>query len=96
MKYRYKPNRAQNDDYIEKMESLIAWLAGEGREYRAERAMTGTVYFEVLGVRYRIASHRAGINYDGETCFHASPLRAPEICAAIVAGEKLNKRGTVA
>jgi hypothetical protein len=93
MSYRYKPNRAQKDDYIEKMKLLDDWLFNEGREYHAERAMTGTVYFQIGKIRYRVASHRAGVNYNGETCFHASPLRAPQICADLVAGKKLNKRG---
>lgn len=93
MAYRFKPNRAQKDEYIAKIEALQSWISGEGRALQAERAMTGTVYFKVNGQRYRVASHKPGINYDGEICFHAAPTRAPEIAAAIIAGQKLNGRG---
>lgn len=96
MAYRFKPNRAQKDAYIEKIEALDAWIAGEGREFHAEKARTGTVYFTIAGQRYRIASHKPGVNYDGEITFHAAPTRAPEIAAALVAGKKLNGRGVAA
>ena len=96
MGYRFKPNRAQKDAYIEKMEALDAWINGEGREYHAEKAFTGTVYFTVAGQRFRVASHKPGVNYSGEITFHAAPTRAPEIAAAIVAGKTLNKRGMAA
>lgn len=96
MSYRWKPNRAQKDAYIEKVEALEAWIAGEGRKFHAERALTGTVYFTIAGQRYRIASHKPGVNYNGETIFHAAPTRAPEIAAALLAGKKLNGRGVPA
>ena len=93
MAYRFKPNRAQKDDFIEKMRALEAWIAGDGRQYHAERAATGTVYFTVTGQRYRVASHPPGFFYDGEIVFHAAPTRAPYIADAIAAGKRLNKRG---
>lgn len=96
MAFRFKPNRAQKDAFIAKVESLDSWIAGEGRSYHAEKAMTGTVYFTVAGQRYRVASHKPGINYDGEIMFHAAPTRAPEIAAAIIAGKALNGRGVEA
>lgn len=95
MGYRFKPNRAEKDIYIAKMRALEAWLDGPGRDIDAEKAGTGTVYFTIAGQRYRVASHRPGMNYDGEICFHAAPTRAPEIAAAIAAGKKLNGRGVV-
>ena len=94
MAYRFKPDRAQKDSYIEKIEALDSWIAGEGRTVRAEKALTGSVYFTIAGQRYRIASHKPGINYDGEITFHAAPTRAPEIAAALLAGKILNGRGT--
>lgn len=96
MAYRFKPNRAQKDTYIEQIEVLDAWIAGEGREFHAEKALTGSVYFTIAGQRYRIASHRPGVNYDGEITFHAAPTRAPEIAAALLAGKQLNRRGVAA
>lgn len=96
MAYRFKPNRAQKDAFIEKVEALDSWIASEGRAFRAEKAMTGTIYFTIAGQRYRIASHKPGINYDGEITFHAAPTRAPEIVAALLAGKKLNGRGVAA
>ena len=96
MAYRFKPNRAQKDAYIEKIEALDNWIASEGRALCAEKAMTGTVYFTIAGQRYRIASHKPGINYDGEITFHAAPTRAPEIAAALLAGKELNGRGVAA
>ena len=92
----FKPNRAQKDAYAAAMRELESWIDGDGRALRAERAATGTVYFTIDSQRYRVASHRPGINYDGETCFHAAPTRAPEIAAAIMAGQKLNGRGVAA
>jgi hypothetical protein len=95
MTYRFKPARAQKDSYIEKIDALDSWIAGEGQTVRAEKALTGSVYFTIAGQRYRIASHKSGINYDGEINFHAAPTRAPEIAAALLAGKKLNGRGGV-
>ena len=95
MTYRFKPNRAQKDDYIKKVEALDAWIGGEGREFHAEKALTGSVYFTISGQRYRVASHRPGVNYDGEITIHAAPTRAPDIAAALLAGKKLNGRGEV-
>ncbi len=96
MGYRFKPNRAQKDEYIAKIEALDAWVHGEGLSFHAEKALTGTVYFTIDGQRYRVASHKPGINYDGEIMFHAAPARAPEIAAAIMAGTQLNGRGVAA
>lgn len=96
MSYRFKPNRAQKDDFIAKIAALEAWCRGEGREFYAKKALTGTVYFTVFGQRYRVSSHNPGINYDGETTFHAAPTRAPEIAAALLAGKALNGRGVAA
>ena len=96
MTYRFKPNRARKDAYIEKIEALDAWVAGEGRELGAEQALSGTVYFTIAGQRYRIASHRPGVNYDGEITFHAAPTRAPGIAASLLAGKSLNGRGVAA
>ena len=96
MAYRFKPNVAQKDAYIEKIDALDRWIAGEGRAFHAEKALTGSVYFAIAGQRYRIASHKPGINYDGEITFHAAPTRAPEIAAALLAGNKLNGRGATA
>jgi hypothetical protein len=93
MTYRFKSNRTQKDVFIQKIERLSAWIDGEGRAFHAEKAQTGTVYFTISGQRYRIASHKPGINYDGEITFHSAPTRAPEIAAAIVAGKRLNGRG---
>ena len=93
MPYRFKPNLAQKDEFIKKIEALDSWISGEGREFHAEKALTGTVYFTISGQRYRVASHKPGINYDGEVTFHSAPTRAPEIAAAILAGKKLNVRG---
>ncbi len=93
MTYRFRPNRAQKDDFIKKIKALEAWITGEGRKLRAERASTGTVYFTIAGQRYRVASHKPGVNYDGEITFHAAPIRAPEIAAALLAGKRLNGRG---
>jgi len=93
MAYRFKPNRAQKDAFIKKIEALDAWIASTGREVGAEKALTGTVYFTIAGQRYRIASHKPGVNYDGEITFHAAPTRAPEIAAALLAGTQLNGRG---
>jgi hypothetical protein len=95
MTYRFKPNRSQKDSYIEEIKALDSWIAGEGRTVRAEKALTGSVYFTIAGLRYRIASHKPGINYNGEINFHAAPTRAPEIAAALMAGKKLNSRGGV-
>ena len=94
--YRFKPTRAQKDAYIAKIEALDAWITGEGREFHAAKALTGTVYFTIAGQRYRIGSHKPGVNYNGETTFHAAPTRAPEIAAALLAGKKLNGRGVAA
>jgi hypothetical protein len=96
MAYRFKPNRAQKDSYIEKIEALDAWIGGEGRDFHAEKALTGTVYFTIAGQRYRVASHRPGVNYDGEITFHAAPTRAPEIAAALLLGKTVNGRGVAA
>jgi hypothetical protein len=96
MAYRFKPSRAQKDAYIEKIEALNSWISGEGREFHAEKAFTGTVYFTIAGQRYRVSSHKPGINYDGEVTFHAAPTRAPEIAAALLAGNTVNGRGVVA
>lgn len=93
MAYRFKPNRAQKDAYIEKIAALDAWIAGEGRGLHAEKALTGTVYFTISGARYRVASHKPGVNHDGEITFHAAPTRAPEIASALLAGKRLNGRG---
>ena len=95
MTYRFKPDHAQKDAYIAKIEALDAWITGEGRAFQAEKAATGTVYFCIAGQRYRVASHKPGINYVGETTFHAAPIRAPEIAAALLAGRALNGRGSV-
>ena len=96
MAYRFKPNRAQKDAYIKKIEALDVWIAGEGRELHAEKALTGTVYFTIAGQRYRIASHKPGTNYGGEITFHAAPTSAPEIAASLLAGKRLNGRGVAA
>ena len=96
MAYRFRPNRAQKDAFIEKIEALDAWISGEGRGLHAEKARTGTVYFTIAGQRYRVASHKPGVNYAGEVTFHAAPTRAPEIAAALLAGKSLNGRGVAA
>lgn len=96
MPYRFKPNRAQKDEFIKKIQALDSWISGEGREFHAEKALTGTVYFTITGQRYRVASHKPGINYAGEITFHSAPTRAPEIAAALLAGKKLNGRGAAA
>lgn len=93
MAYRFKPNRAEKDAYIEKIQALESWIDGEGRALFAEKAQTGTVYFAVNGQRYRVSSHKPGVNYDGEITFHAAPTRAPEIAADLLAGKRLNGRG---
>lgn len=93
MAYRFKPSRAQKDAFIAEMAQLEAWVEGEGRAFHAKKALTGSVYFSISGQHYRVASHKPGVNFDGETCFHAAPTRAPMIAAAIVAGKKLNGRG---
>lgn len=96
MAYRFKPNRAQKDAFLAKVELLDEWIASEGRALHAEKALTGTVYFMIDGQKYRVASHKPGINYDGEITFHAAPTRAPEIAAALLAGVKLNGKGNPA
>jgi len=95
MPYRWKPNSAQKDAFRSKAAELDKWLANEGAKYAAERAFTGTVYFTIEGTRYRVSSHKPGVNYNGEKCFHASPYRAPEIAQLILEGKTLDGRGKV-
>lgn len=95
MKYRFKPNHAQKNAYIEALSELEDWIAGDGKALRAERASTGSVYFTIKGTHYRVASHKPGVNYSGEVMFHAAPTRAPEIADALLAGKKLNGRGFI-
>lgn len=93
MAYRFKPNRAQRDAHAHAMTALESWIDGPGRELNAERASTGTVYFTVAGRRYRVGTHRPGVNYAGEVTFHAAPTRTPAIAALLIAGARLDGRG---
>jgi hypothetical protein len=92
---KFRPNAMQKDEYAQKISALHAWIFGEGQKFQAQLANTGTVYFNVNGVRYRVASHKPGVNYTGEVCFHAAPTRAPEIASLLAQGKKLNGRGVI-
>lgn len=92
---RFKPNAAQKAAFVDSMAKLCLWIREGGPDgaTNREQALTGSVYFTLNGTRYRISSHKPGRNFDGETCFHAAPHRAPEIAAALSAGKLLNGKG---
>ena len=95
MAYKFKPNNTQKALYIKKLAELDNWIKGAGVEYHAEKALTGTVYFTISGKRYRVGSHKPGVNYAGEINFYAAPINAPAIAALILSGKQLNSRGAV-